>query len=279
MARSKQTPGSGAYYDATQRIFSLQSEILTAVLPHAGERGANDEERCRNFLHGVLPRRYSLGTGFIVSSEPESVPSPQQDIVIFDEFTNSPLHQELSASIFPIEIVYGTVEVKGRLQPDDLVPTLESIAKTRQLSMRCWYERVAKPKDKPTRYVQFEQFCVKHAPRAFVFAFDTTYSASESLKNALEVAIDKVKNAHLHGIVVLSKDWFAFQVAYQQPPKVKIFTDNALMRYVNNMLRLLKALPMYNVAMDRYLGIETAPPDDVGESHARIPRGESNNER
>jgi hypothetical protein len=260
LTRTKQTPSNSSYYDTTQRIFSLQSEILTAVLPHAGERGANDEERCRNFLNRVLPRRYTLGTGFIVSSEPGSTASPQQDIVIYDDFTNSPLHRELSAFVFPIEIVYGTVEVKGLLQPQDLAPTLESIGKTRQLSMRCWYERVT---DSKGRFLKFEQFCIKHAPRAFIFAFNTTYKTLEGLRDALATEIERVKTAHLHGIVVLSMNWYAFQVANEQPPRVKTFADNALMRYVSNMLTILNAVPMYNVAMGRYLNVETPPKDDA----------------
>src|SRR5262245_1435909 len=105
MARSTESPGSAAYYDTLQKVFKLQSEFLTGVLPHAGERGTNDEERCRSFLSNVLPRRYSIGSGFIVSSEPGLPVSRQQDVVIFDDFLNSPLHRELSACVFPIEMV------------------------------------------------------------------------------------------------------------------------------------------------------------------------------
>jgi hypothetical protein len=50
MPRGNETPGVKAYYQALQKIFDLQSEILTAVLPHKGERGRNDEERFRDFL-------------------------------------------------------------------------------------------------------------------------------------------------------------------------------------------------------------------------------------
>jgi hypothetical protein len=85
------TPGSAAYYDALQKVFQLQSKILTGVLPHAGERGSNDEERCRAFLSSVLPRRYAIGTGFVVSSAEGAKVSRQQDVIIFDDFLNSPL--------------------------------------------------------------------------------------------------------------------------------------------------------------------------------------------
>ena len=61
-------------------------------------------------------------------------PSRQVDTVIYDEIHNSPLHRELAAYVFPIEMIYGTVEVKGLLTPNDLVPALQSIAGIRHLA-------------------------------------------------------------------------------------------------------------------------------------------------
>ena len=132
--------GNVAYYEALQRVFELQSDILTRVLPHSGKRGSNDEERCRAFLQTVLPRRYSLSSGFIVSSSEGSVMSPEQDLVIFDEFLNSPLYREPAAGVFPAEMVYGTVEVKARLTKKDIDTTFKSIAAVRRLAFECHYE-------------------------------------------------------------------------------------------------------------------------------------------
>jgi hypothetical protein len=57
MVRTDKPTGVQAYYDALQKIFRLQSEILTGAIPHRGERGRNDEERLRDFLSKVLPRK------------------------------------------------------------------------------------------------------------------------------------------------------------------------------------------------------------------------------
>lgn len=70
----------------------------------------------RAFLARILPRRFSVGTGFLVCSNPAVPASHQIDTVVFDEIYNSPLHRELAAYVFPIEMVYGTVEVKGLLR-------------------------------------------------------------------------------------------------------------------------------------------------------------------
>lgn len=263
MSNNKSQPkaGSAEYYEATRKIFELESAVLTAVLPHAGERGANDEERCKAFLSKVLPRRYSIGTGFVVSSDKTKPISPQQDIVIYDDLLNAPLHRELSASVFPIETVYATVEVKGRLRQSDLRPTLESIGQTRQLSMQCYYQQFVTPNEKAGRAAELIEYAVKKPPRAFVFAYDTGYKSLPTFKKAWERTIAEVRTAHLHGVVVLSRDWYAFQVPYKTPPEVRVFSDHALMRFTSGMLNLLRATKIREAAMDRYLDIEVPTPD------------------
>jgi hypothetical protein len=256
------TTGSAAYYAALQRVFKLQSEILTRVLPHSGKRGSNDEARCRAFLATVLPRRYSVSSGFIVSSVPNSVISPEQDLVIFDDFFNSPLYQEPAAGVFPAEMVYATVEVKGKLRPSDLDSSLKSIAAVRRLAFECFYEY---PRENvtPGRW-KLEIEVKKRPPRSFIFAFDTTYKTSRALKEALEDRLNKPDNgAHLHGIVVVGKEWFGFQHVRSKgtPAVVEMFDNNGLLRFLNNMLESLKGVVVREAQMSRYLKIETAEGD------------------
>ena len=196
--RSRRPPPRSAYYSTTAEIFRLESEVLTAFLPHSGERGANDEERCRAFLSRVLPRRYSIGTGFVVCSEPDATASPQQDIIIYDDFLNSPLHRELTAAVFPIEMVYGTVEVKGRLDHQAIRSSVESIGATRQLSMQCYYERHFDVHDDVARSNTDIKWQTKKPPRAFVFAYDSPITSLDTFQSAWEDEIAKVGTAHLH---------------------------------------------------------------------------------
>jgi uncharacterized protein DUF6602 len=89
------------YLSALQKMLRLQTDVLTRIIPHHGERGSNDEEHFKAFLRRTLPSRFSIGTGFMICSEPGIDPSRQTDIVIFDEFSNSQIFLELAASIFP----------------------------------------------------------------------------------------------------------------------------------------------------------------------------------
>lgn len=258
MAKKRET-GSAAYYNALQNVFDLQSSILAGVLPHSGKRGSNDEERCRAFLSSVLPRRYGIGSGFVVSSAPASKPSREQDVVIFDDFLNSPLYREPAAGVFPAEMVYATVEVKGNLRRDDIGSTLQSIGEVRRLSFNCYYEWPVRS-DVPGRMpLQRNVEPIKRPPRAFLFAFDTTYKSSDALKAALERQLNQPFGAHLHGIVVVSKGWFGFQRIRKEgeSARIEIFNDNGLLRFVSNMLQSLKGVVVREAEMSRYLDIET----------------------
>ncbi|MBI3547192.1 MAG: hypothetical protein HY081_11480 [Gammaproteobacteria bacterium] len=277
MKRRTGSPGTLAYYNALKHIFELESGILTATLPHAGERGRNDEERFRAFLSKVLPRRFSIGTGFLVCSNPAAPPSRQMDTVIYDEIHNSPLHRELAAYVFPIEMIYGTVEVKGLLTPNDLVPILQSIARIRHLAKEKFYVvygEKAVAEDKPDQAV-VEQIEVMHklAPRAFLFAYDATWKRHSSFVSALKKALVKVPEAHVHGVVVLAKEWFAYQIAYaENGPTLKHYTDNGLLRFVKHMIHSLASVPMQQMSIDRYLNIE-ASSDTPLHPASRKPRG------
>jgi hypothetical protein len=65
-------------------------------------------------------QNFSVGSGFVVCSETAVPVSSQTDVVLFDEFHNAPIHRELASHVYPVEIVYGSVEVKGRLEKRDL---------------------------------------------------------------------------------------------------------------------------------------------------------------
>ena len=261
MARTAATPGTTAYYDALRAIFKLESEVLTATLPHAGERGRNDEERLRAFLAKVLPRRFSVGTGFLVCSNPSVPASRQIDTVLFDEIHNSPLHRELAAYVFPIEMVYGIVEVKGLLKPSDLVPALRSIAEVRRLAMEkqyVVYGSTSVGQNQPDQLVVVPiEITEKLAPRAFIFAYDATWKTLSGFRDALKQALVKIPDAHLHGVIVLAKEWFAYQVPYSgQDVRLKHYSDNGLLRFVKKMLHDVGSFPMHQASVDRYFNTE-----------------------
>jgi hypothetical protein len=271
--RKKTSPGVKAYYAALQRILDLQRRILTGALTHYGERGRNDEERLKSFLKQVLPGKFGIGTGFIVNGNPEAMPSNQTDIIISDHFFNSPLHRELAAEVYPIETVYATVEVKGlfsnRKDRDtgktDLDKTLENIQRIRDLAQDKQYvEYRSVPKeDYYPEYRVVKKIVIRSSlpPRAYLFAYSTKgWSNLNHFADYVEKNLLQHNNSHLHGIVVLDKDWFLKQKSYTgRERKVFRFEGNCLLRFINTLLHGIQSIPMRPMDIDVYHEPDASP--------------------
>lgn len=258
-SRTREAPHVSAYYAALENILREEAKTLTAVLPHLGERGRNDEGKAEEFFRRVLPQRFSLGTGFITCSDPALPASPQLDIVVHDAIWNAPINRERTASVFPIEAVFATAEVKGRLSKEELESSLESNVVVRRLAKKKLYvayghTELGEGKSRGPVIVAHE-VPYTLAPRAFIFAYDCTWKSIEGFAEATRDALAEQPAAHLHGVVVISKGWFLYQVARQPEgsPKVKTFSDHALMRFTRNMITLVSSVHMGPAVMTRYL--------------------------
>ena len=254
------------YYTALQRILELQRGVLTGVLTHKGERGRNDEERLRYFLRQVLPQRFGLGTGFIVSGNPDAVASNQTDIIVSDQYTHSPIHRELAAEVYPIETVLATVEVKGSLSSTkdektgktDFGYTLESIAKVRKLAEDKQYVRyVSVPKkNHPEDHRVISKRILRSTlpPRSFLFAYHTEeWKKMDTLGDYIERCLRDHLYAHVHGVVVLDKDWFFEQESFTGDER-RVFRSkgDCLLKFVNALLHGIQSIPMYPMDIDVY---------------------------
>ncbi|MEQ1773759.1 MAG: DUF6602 domain-containing protein [Burkholderiales bacterium] len=271
MAKKPSTINVQEYYDTLRNEFLLKAKRSTA-LPHLGERGRNEEERVRGFLKRVLPQRFSVGSGFIVSSNKALGVSPQMDVVIYDEVQNAPLHRELSSSVYPVEMVYATVEVKRLLQKKDLRKVLEDIQQIRNLGAERWYAAYAAiPKDASksgksiTGQIQFK--LSKPPPRSYLVAIrHKGWGDISAFVADLADALEKTPT-HIHGIVVLDTDWYVTLKAYSTPRTgLMPETGNSLLRFVNNLLPAISSMPMYQMAFDRYLNAAT-PIASVARNH------------
>jgi len=251
------TPGVRGYYAALQKQFRLQSAILTDVLPHSGERGRNNEERFREFLGRILPKRYSVGSGFIICSEPSVPVSSQTDVVLFDEIMNSPIHRELSSHVYPVEMVYGAVEVKSRIEDRDLPKICEDIAKIRALGEHRYYLQygsVPKSAARPDEQVVGKrELHSSLPPRAFVFAYEQHgWKDIDSLVDSLRSAVLKFP-AHIHGLAILDSDWYVAQEAYAKDG-VSFYPSrgDALLKFVSEMFHSIGSMEMMPMSIDRY---------------------------
>lgn len=92
-------------------------DAVRSAIVHAGEKGRALEADARRIIRGVLPPEYGLGTGFVASTDATGavVLSKQLDIIIYDALRSAPLMSVGTCEVYPIEAVYGYVEVKASL--------------------------------------------------------------------------------------------------------------------------------------------------------------------
>jgi len=102
-----------------------------ASIKHKGNRGSAREQALRDFFSKNLPSRFSVTQGESVDLLGE--PSPQFDLVIYDNTKNFPFSAD-GVTILPAEAILATVEVKSKLNAGEVTKCVIAARKLRALS-------------------------------------------------------------------------------------------------------------------------------------------------
>lgn len=97
------------YFERRAELILRELQAAASLTTHRQLYGLAGEESIRSFLKDLLPRRYGVGSGHIVSFDAASA---QVDVVIYDSETCFKVPVSETATLFSIEGVYGAIEVK-----------------------------------------------------------------------------------------------------------------------------------------------------------------------
>ncbi|MCH7958588.1 MAG: hypothetical protein IID08_00560 [Candidatus Hydrogenedentes bacterium] len=111
-------------FATTSTELMAQFAKTEAMFAQATDRGASREEVVRKFFSDFLPKRYGVGTGFVVNHNNQS--SRQIDIIIYDAATTPVFYSEPNQQVFPVDTVYATIEVKSKLNSETLKTSIEN---------------------------------------------------------------------------------------------------------------------------------------------------------
>jgi hypothetical protein len=125
---------------AEENVLSSRLNAIRASISHPGEKDESVEMEIMQFIRGFLPSEYGVGTGFIAYHAKQSVEetsivengetsykysyfaerdvlklSSQLDIIIYDAMRSGPIVQLGTCEVFPLEGVYGYIEVKSSI--------------------------------------------------------------------------------------------------------------------------------------------------------------------
>ena len=248
------TPNPLNEYNSWLSVSLKRYEALArSMVQHRGEKGRVVEGVVKAALRSLLPGRFGLGTGFAVTASGKM--SPQLDLVIYDHWHNAPVLLEGGTGLFPIECVYGFVEVKSSLDKAAISQAMKAISVVRKLAAEKWYsayERVEVKGGKPG--VQKVERPNKLAPRSFLFAVNSNWTKlSTALGHVRESATKH--NAHIHALTVLERDWFLRQQAYVKPIKFERKEYDAFATFCVQVLDSVQSMPMGPAAMNRYYNL------------------------
>lgn len=227
--------------------------LAKSLVQHRGEKGRVVEGSLKAALRALLPERYKLGTGFAITAKGRS--SPQLDIVIYDDFENSPILLEGGLGLFPIECVYAFVEVKSDLNTEGINQVAESIRVVRELAKDKVYVGY-EPRERTPGQIEVSGVSISNPlpPRSFVFALRSTLSRDTCIETINRKMTDH--DAHVHGLAVLDKGLFVRQRAYTVPFQFDAYDNRTFARFADNVLRCVQSFPMMPAEMTPYLGLK-----------------------
>ena len=104
--------------DVAEEMSWKSDKIRRDFAQHRLSAGENRQDLVGQFLVDHLPKRFGVDTGFVISRDGGI--SNQADLVVVDKENNAPLYGDYRNKLWPVESVYALVEVKTRLNPDDL---------------------------------------------------------------------------------------------------------------------------------------------------------------
>lgn len=265
------TPDFLALSKIEEQFLVKKLDAIRAAIEHAGEKGRSLEAEAISFLRTFLPAEYGLSTGFIVFQDENGTRlSSQLDVIIYDAMRGGPIARLNTCDVFPLEAVYGYVEVKASLRssltrgeekdwPDDSIEKcIENNRALRRMLDRRYMVIAGKTSAAQVPMVD------PPAIRSYVLAFSAKGSVANDPKLfAQRVAnyLAEVRDAHLHGVFIAGSALHVTRptdTTLQTPEihNVMYTTDHPLAAFKWNLLHDLGRFPRIPdncvAAIDRY---------------------------
>jgi len=172
--------------------------------PHAAESGAEAEIILTKFLRDRFPRRFDVASGVVIGTD-GSV-SKQTDLIVFDAF-NSPIYRKgPRVHILPRDNVAAVVEVKSKLNKDQLKDAAEKISSVKSIKPT--------PISNLDQPVTFSDMIIANT-LGCVFAFDSYTSLETLAENLREINEQYPSDRWIDLVVVLDKGIISY--AMQMP--------------------------------------------------------------
>lgn len=109
--------------DVSREMQAKSAAIRRHFASHRPSAGDNREDLVESFLRAHLPAKFGVSAGLVVSAD--GVFSNQADLLIVDDFHNTPLYAGTRNKLWPAEAVFALVEVKTHLNPAEIADAVD----------------------------------------------------------------------------------------------------------------------------------------------------------
>jgi len=152
---------------------------------HAAEYGAYRERLISGYLNLILPKKFGVGTGFIVNCDNQV--STQCDVIIYDKSKTPLLDAPNNARFFPVETVSCVIEVKSTLTLKNLNTALEKIFSIKKLK-KVLYDTDSGTTDLGNEYIPENEV---HQFGGVIICDKLDFNIQEQLENIFLPTTDK----------------------------------------------------------------------------------------
>lgn len=109
-------------------------EYIRETNIHNGEMGGETEEKVRDFLNKLMPKRFQATAGFVIDVDNQM--SNHQDVIIYDAMSSPSYRYEENNQIVSSDAVASIIEVKSVLNKSHLENGYQKIAEVKRLRKR-----------------------------------------------------------------------------------------------------------------------------------------------
>lgn len=170
---------------------------ISSGIEHRGTKGTYRENALADFLSvGRLPKRFGVGSGEIVG--PNGDVSKQSDLIIYDQLDGLSLLYDESVQVYPVECIYGVIEVKSSLSKTELIKSLENIKSVKSLVLN---ETITKTTDNLIT-VTFD----RPKPFGIVFAYSLAANSLGSLTKNLNEWEESNSKEHWPNLIIVLEE-------------------------------------------------------------------------
>jgi hypothetical protein len=230
----------------TIQQLQLEARYFSELTAHNAEKGRLNESHLVRTMRRYLPDKFGIGTGFVVSGGSKIEQSRQCDIIIFDRVNNVPFYSSEAWQIYPIEMVYGVVEVKTTLNKAEIKDAFEKCVHLRKMSdghtgpNKAYVRQDVIIPGSPAIYAKYKSGL---PPRFFIFGYSGP-ERSTLEKNLHELTLE-IQDAHIHGLCQLENNAsvFAAHIAYKPSEgRLRMLEGNGMLNFLLEMPKVLNSM-------------------------------------